>query len=179
MLFDYSLQTKLPINLVYQTLRDNLYRLAPYLPDVKKITLLDRKETNNDIVTVNKWEANNILPASLSEFIKLDNIAWTDRGSWSKSRYVCTWSYEPFIFQEHINARGQDIYTTDGTNTTIRLTGEMFMNFDLYPFVIVVPSIMREKIVNQFMKLTLSLLQSNFTALIKGLEQYVRENNLL
>ncbi len=178
MQFDYALKTKLPIDLVYKTLRDDLYKLVRYMPDVRSISLIDRTETEDKIITLNKWEGRNILPATLSEFIKLENIAWIDRGEWSKTGYLCTWNYDPFIFQERINARGQDIFTTDGTQTTITFTGEIYLNFDQYPFVVVVPAMIRKKIVDEFTNIILSLIQSNFKALIKGLEQYAEENKL-
>ena len=177
--FEYSLKTELPINIVYETLRDNLCKLAKYLPDVAGIELVEKKETEDRVYTVNKWQSKNILPPSISQFIKLDGVAWLDRGEWSKSEYVCTWSYEPFIFQGQFNARGQDSYSTDGRYTTIMLSGDLAINLEQYPFVIVVPTIMRKKIVDEFLNILLSLIKSNFTALIKGLEQYARENELI
>ncbi len=177
--FEYSLKTEIPINVVYETLRDNLYKLAKYLPDVTSIELVERKEAEDRVYTVNKWQSKNILPPSISQFIKLDGVAWLDRGEWSKSEYVCTWSYEPFIFQGQFNAHGQDSYSTDGRYTTIKFNGDLQINLEQYPFVIVVPTIMRKKIVDEFLNIILSLIKSNFTALIKGLEQYTRENKII
>ncbi len=176
--FEYSLKTEIPLNIVYQTFRDNLYKLAPYLPDISNIELLERKETEDRVFTVNKWSGKNILPAALSQFIKLEGIAWLDKGEWSKSEYVCNWSYEPYVFQGQINAHGQDIYSTDGEYTTIRFVGDIYINLEQYPFVIVVPTIMRKKLVDEFLNVILSRIQSNFIALVKGLEAYIQENNI-
>lgn len=176
--FEYSLKTEVPIEIVYQTLRDNLYKLAPYLPDIAKIELLDRKETEDKVYTLNKWQGKNILPAVISQFIRLDGIAWLDKGQWSKSEYVCEWSYEPYIFQNNINARGKDIYSTDGKYTTIKLIGDINVNLEQYPFMIVVPTVMREKIVDEFLNVVLALIKPNFIGLIKGLEEYVKEKKV-
>lgn len=172
--FEYSLKTKLPIDIVYQTLRDNLCDLTPYLPNVKKIELLERKETEDRVYILNKWYGGDILPHSISQFIKLGEIAWLDRGEWSKNEYVCNWSYEPYIFQNQINAHGRNIYSTDGEYTTIKFTGDIYINLEQYPFVIVVPTIIRGKIIDEFLNVVLSLIKPNFISLIKGLEEYIK-----
>jgi hypothetical protein len=178
--FEYSLKTEIPIDIVYQTLRDDLYNLAQYMPDVNKIELLERKETEDKVYTLNKWYGKNILPFAIDQFIKLGSIiAWLDRGEWSKNEYLCNWSYEPYIFKSHINVQGKDIYSTDGKYTTITFTGDIYINFEQYPFVIVVPTIMRKKLVDEFFNIFLSLIKSNFIALIKGLEEYVKKNKII
>ena len=160
-------------------LRDNLYRLSTNMPNVNKIELLERKETKDKIYTLNKWYGKNIFPPSIHQFIRLDGIAWLDKAEWSKNEYVCNWSYEPYIFQDHINAHGRNVYSTEGKYTAINLTGDIHINLEQYPFVVLVPAVTREKIIDESIDIILLLIKENFSALIKGLEEYVKENKMI
>lgn len=177
--FEYALKTKLPIGTVYRVLRDELYKLAKYLPNVENIELLERKEDKDKIYTVNKWYAKNILPSSITQFIKFDIVAWLDYGEWNKIEYICDWSYKPYIFQDYISAKGKTLYSTDGAFTVIRFMGDVYINLDKYPFIIVVPQIMRKKISDEFLNFLSSMIETNFYALVKGLEEYIEHNDLL
>ena len=171
--FEHSLKTQLPIDLVYKTLRDELPNLTKYMPNIDRVELIERRESENDVYTIYKWYAKNILQSFLAQFIKLNDIAWLDKGRWSKNGYVCDWTYEPFILQGHVNAKGQTICANDGMFTSITYKGDVYVNLDQYPFIVIVPGMIREKLVEEFLSLVASLIELNFVALIKGLEQYI------
>lgn len=174
MYFEYSRKTSLPVDFVYKTLRDDLPKLAPYMPNVSSIEVLERKETPDKISMTNRWLAKNLLPPVVDQFIKTNEMAWLDRAEWPAGRYACSWRYEPFIFNEYINASGENTYTSDGTQTTITYSGDVRINFASYPLL---PHKLRDKVNEEIEKIIQKLIQSNLDALVDGLEKYARENN--
>ncbi len=172
--FENSMKIALPTELVYKTLRDDIYKLVIYIPNVEKIELLDRKETDDKVYLTNKWYGKEVLPSFISQFIKTDDIAWMERAEWLNNENKSIWDYEPFIFKEYINAHGENTYSPDGEYTVITFNGDVSINFKDYPFI---PMTFRDIINHELSQYLLMLIKSNFVSLVKGLEEYINPKN--
>jgi hypothetical protein len=74
-----SADTKIPFprSLVYATYRDKLVELVPYMPNVRQITLLSRRQAGSNIYTVNEWYGGSEIPAAARVLLSEDMLSWT------------------------------------------------------------------------------------------------------
>ena len=171
--FYYSFKTVVPVDIAYTTARDGIYSLAAFLPNIVSIEPVERKTVGDRTYIVNKIQGRSIIPDIIDEIIKVSDLAWLDNNEWLDKEYACNWFYEPFVFKEYIRVNGRTDMSTDGTLTTMRVTGDIHVNFLNYPLV---PAGLKDKINDDITKVLRTLIGSNYTALIKGIEQYAVGN---
>ena len=66
-------------------LRVELPDIAAYMPDVKKIEVLSRRETDDGVKLHNRWYASTELPKMLQSVVKPEWMQWDDYAEWSDS----------------------------------------------------------------------------------------------
>ena len=65
---------------VYNVLKNDLEKLVPYMPNVKKIEMVNRVEKGEGLTAItNHWYANAEIPTIAKKFIKEDLMSWKDR----------------------------------------------------------------------------------------------------
>ena len=173
--FDYSFKTAVPVDIVYKTVRDDVYKLAAYLPNIVSIKPVERKTVGDKTYIINSYQGKHIFPDFIGNVVKLPDMSWLDRDEWLDNERVCNWRYEPFIFKEYIQITGMDRFTADGTYTTLRVSGEIHVNFLNYPLI---PVKLKDKINDEITGIINRHIFSNFSALIKAIEQYAADNVL-
>jgi len=172
MYFEHSIKTLLPIDIVYETLKNDLCKLVDYLPNVKKIEVLEKKKAKNKINILNKWYGKYQIPSFISRLLNINEIAWLDRAEWYTDEYLCNWRTEPLIFKKYVDIHGKNTYTSQGKYTIIKITGDINIDLTDHPLV---PSLFSKKVNKEVSKITVALIKPNFTKLIKGLEEYINK----
>lgn len=170
--FEYTLKTDIPIDVVFNALRDDLSKLVEYLPNVKKIEMVERKKTKDRVLLLNKWYGKYQLPVIVNKLLNINEIAWLDKAEWISGEYACIWDFEPLIFKDYVSAHGKNFYTKDGKHTVIKVTGVLDVDFGKHPLV---PFLLKNRINQEVSKISLGLIKPNFVNLLKGLEKYLKE----
>ena len=173
--FEHSVETALPIDTVFNTLRDDLGKLVEYLPNVKEIQQLERHDSKGSVKLINKWYGKYQIPLIVRKVLNISEIAWLDRAEWLNNKYVCNWSIEPMILKDYVDAHGTNVYTSDGEQTIVKITGDISIDISNYS---VVPHILKNKVNNEVSRILLALIKPNFTKLVRGLEKYTKTHKL-
>lgn len=170
--FESEEKVKFKRDLVFTTIRDRLTELVPYLPNVKKIEVLEKKKTK-DIVTIkNKWYADFEIPKTVQKIIKIEQITWIDYAKWNEKDYTCEWRIEPEFFKEYVNARGKNYYIDKDGETIVRLTGEIDIDVSPHPLV---PRLLSGVINKEITRIVVHGIKPNLTSLIDGLRKFLKE----
>jgi len=159
---------------VYSTMRDKLIDLVPFLPDVKKIELVERKELDNgNVKIVNNWFAEDKIPKALKSLIKADELGWVDHAEWEEANKTVHWNLEMMFFKEYVTVRGTNKFTGDNDSTTVTLAGDLELDLAKHPMV---PRLLAKSITKQVEKIVLMLIKPNLVKVNRGIEKHLSEN---
>lgn len=163
----------MPVTVVYEAARDNLEKLAAWLPNIVTITVQERKDVGATTYITSKWQGKSILPDIIGSIIKGPDMGWIDRSEWVNDKHIHNWKCEPFIFKDYISVNGTDIFSEDVEHTKITTHGTINVNFMNYPLI---PTLLKQKINEQISHVISSLIEPNFIAAITAIEKHIRGN---
>jgi hypothetical protein len=116
----------LPADEVFHLLRDHMPRLVPYLYDIARIEVTDRKEEGETVTLINHWYGDLAsVPGPVRKFASQDLFSWKDHATWTTSTRSASWWLEPRV--------GGRVFECRGT-TSVREAGEgssLHMDIDL------------------------------------------------
>lgn len=154
-----------PANIIYPLVRDELPKLLPYLPDVKKIEVISReRESDTRLRVVNRWYAKAVVPGMVAKFLPEDIFTWTDRALWRDDENCVDYHLEGFGYDVH----GTNYFTADRGGTLIRVTGTV----TIHPEKFKIPKLLFNKAFPMIEGTVKSAIQPNLTALARGLRSY-------
>ena len=119
---------KHPVDLVWETIRDRLPELVPFMEDMEKITQLKREELPDGVVRLdNLWQANPRLPLIQSAHLKPEMFAWVDRAEWRPQSHECHWKIESRFLPESLQCWGLARYepAIGGRGTRVTFEGQL------------------------------------------------------
>ena len=173
MRFEVVDQVKYPLDVVFSTMRDQLVNLVPHLPDIASIEETEREDSGDGrIRLINHWRGENRVPKVFQKFIKPDQIGWIDRAQWDDAKKIVRWTLEPQFFTNYVDVKGENFFTGDNTQTTIKLTGELIVDLSKHPKV---PRLLAKSLGGQVEKFVLALVKPNLVKVNRGLEAYLAE----
>ena len=173
MYIEHSYEVALPMDVVYKTLRDDLVKLTKYLPNIKNIEIIKKEKTSDGIQVLSKWQGKYLDQALAGRVAHIEGMAWLDRAEWHDDEHICNWSFTPFILDEYINFHGRYTFSSDGTHTIIKMSGDLKVDIANYPLI---PSELKMNINEELMQNFIGIVKINFNTIIKGLEEHVRKN---
>lgn len=162
-----------PLDAVYTMVRDELPKLAAYLPNIHKVQTLEYSQKGSQTEIVNRWYANAKVPALVEKFIKEELFSWKDTAVWKNDQHVVDYKIESFL--------GGDIYEAFGTNsfkelpgnkTEFKVTCTLIIHAEKVPGL---PKLIARKITPVLEKMIEKMLEPNLTSLGKGLKTYFAE----
>ena len=111
---------------VYQAYRDNLPEIAAYIPDIEKIVVHSRKESDAGVDLHNEWVADTEIPAIASKIIKPEHLRWDDYAKWNDAGFYVDWTIKTRVFTESVTCSGRNTFVEDGADRTrVKLTGNL------------------------------------------------------
>jgi hypothetical protein len=163
-----------PLEDVYTLVRDELEKLVPYLPNVNKIEVVDKSQTDNKVHIVNNWYAMADMPKLLSKFLKPEIFSWKDIADWNNETHSVDYSLESFLANDLFDAKGTNTFTALGDDKTeLKISCEV----SIYPEKIPgVPRLIAGKVKPMVESLIEKILAPNLTSLGTGLNKYFSEN---
>jgi len=123
----FNIETRLPhpIAEVFAAYRDELPALAKFIPDVKSVEVVERKDEGDVARLLNRWRAAAQIPGPLKSFISEDKLMWMDHASWDAGRRQCTWSLDFPAFKDAVTCKGETHFYDEGGATRMTIAGDL------------------------------------------------------
>lgn len=161
---------------VFATYRDRLPQMVPFLPNVKAIQVQKREEPAPGISTLlNLWEAKAEVPKVAQGVLKPEMLAWLDHASWNQNDWTCDWRIETRMFTENVRCSGRNTYLVEGDLTILQIRGNLEVKLDGVPGV---PRFLAGTVAPHVEKFIVQLLTPNLLSVAKGLEDFLRSEQL-
>ena len=160
-----------PRTLVFETMRDHMPDLAPYLPNVDGIEVRERKEPAAGVVElVNFWKAAKTeIPNVARPFVDQSKLNWIDRAKWTQADWNCAWKLEVGFMPERVKCSGQTQYVEDGPGKTlVRMRGKL--ELDLKGLL---PGLIARSATPSVEAFIVKMVQPNFEKTIDALVKYL------
>lgn len=157
---------------VYETFRDKLAELQPYLPTVKSIEVESYDRLDETMVKiVNIWTAaEEDIPALAQKFIKPEMLKWTDRATWFDDQHMCNWDMEVGFLKEAISCSGTTRYTAKGDGTEVHIEGNLRVDASKIPGV---PRLVSGKVSEVVEGFVIKMITPNLKEVNRGCERYL------
>ncbi len=160
---------------VYETFRDHLVELLPYLPTVKDIEQTSYERDGEDVHIVNIWyAADEDIPAMASKFIKPEMLRWTDTAEWHDDKGCVDWDMEVGFLQDAISCSGRTTYTEKGDQTEVHITGDLRVDASKIPGV---PRLVAGKVGDAVEKFVVKMITPNLKEVNRGAEKYLSKKD--
>ena len=166
---------KQPKQVVWETMRDKLTEMAPFLDDVSSIKQVDRKDTGNGGVRLtNLWKADIQIPEAIRSILHASDVSWLDRAEWLDARSRCEWQIEPQFFTERIKCNGTTLFepAIGGRGTRITFEGRIDITINSIPGV---PNFMLGTATKAIESLVTTLIPKNFQKLATAMSNLLEE----
>lgn len=157
--------------LVFKTYRDNLPELVPYLPNVKSIEVLERKDEGPTSTLKNLWTAKGEIPKIAQGFLKPEMLSWYDFATWNQGSFSNEWRIQMRVMEKVVDCRGANTFEAEGSGTVLHIRGELNLNLKEVPGV---PRFLAGTAGPAVEKFVVGLLKPNLVEVSKGIEQYLR-----
>jgi hypothetical protein len=119
-----------PASEVYRLLKDSLPKIAPYLPNVSRIDVMQRSESGRGTQIVNHWFALGEIPEIAKKVISPDLLSWKDTAVWNDAELKVDFRLESFVMNQLFKVTGTNFIVPAGENRTeVRVVCEL----ELYP----------------------------------------------
>lgn len=161
-----------PFDTVYETYRDKLPSLVPYLPDIRSIEILERDKKGKKLSLVNKWTAGTEIPTLVRKILNLHEVSWLDHAEWDDDASLVRWWFEVPALKEYVRAEGKNEFFDEGAKTRLVLSGEFNIDVAKHPRV---PRLLVRTLQPQVEKFIFAMIKPNLTAVNRGLEKYLNE----
>lgn len=160
---------------VYETFRDHLVDLLPYLPDIQSITVTSSERPNaHTLKVVNLWKAAaKEIPTAAKAFIKPEMLQWTDYATWNDQTQSCDWNMEVGFLKDAVRCSGTTRYVAKGEKQTeITITGNLELDASKIPGI---PRLLAGSVGDAVEKFVVKLITPNLTQVNRGLEKYLAQ----
>ena len=160
--------------IVWQTVRDRLPEMVPYLDDVKTIKQEYREQLDGSLKLTNIWQANIALPAKVQSILDANSLKWTDRAEWIDALDECQWTIEPHFFQDRVLCSGTTRFepAIGGRGTRITFAGELSVDAKNVPGV---PAFMEASATSTIESLITTVIPKNFRKITNALEILLKQ----
>ena len=147
-----------PLDVVYEAYRDKLPECEPWLPDIKKIDVLERREEGDKTFLLNEWHADTDIPKVAQAIVKPDMLRWKDHAEWENDKHIVHWRMELAFMNDQVTTHGTNRFEADGDGTWVRIRGVLEIDGTNIPGV---PKFVGKKIAPQLEKFVISLIKPN------------------
>jgi hypothetical protein len=161
-----------PRKLVYETYRDKLTELLPYLPNIRGIEIKKREQDGNIVKFVNVWHGGGDIPTIARAFLSESMLAWTDFATWREDAFECDWRTETHAFTEAVTSQGMNRYFEVDGGTRLEIRGDMTIDAAKIKGV---PRLLAGKVGRAVEEFLVKTISKNLLDVSKGLERYLNE----
>lgn len=163
-----------PRKVVFETYRDKLVDLVPFLPNVDRIEVKSRQEVSPDVIKLdNLWSAKADIPMVVQSIVKPEMLQWIDHAVWNQSEWSCQWSFELMFMKEYVQVSGKNyFYELEPNKTQMDINGDLSIDVAKIPGI---PKFLASTVKPQVEKFIRMLITPNLTKVNQGLEDYLKK----
>lgn len=114
-----------PRDVVFSAYRDHLVDLVDFLPNIRRIEVKSRKDTDNVVELVNEWHGGGEIPAAARVVLSESMLSWTDYAEWNEAAYTCKWRIETHSFKDAVDCRGENRFIDVDGGTRLEIRGRL------------------------------------------------------
>lgn len=163
-----------PMEKVYAIVKNELPKIAEYLPNIREIKVLSSEEKNGKFHVVNQWFAEANVPSLVKKFIREELFSWKDMAEWDNEKHQVDYKLESFFAKDIYEAKGTNYFKAKNNKTELTLTCEI----NIYPEKIPgVPRLLAGKIRPIVEQMIEKMLAPNLTSLGEGIRNYLKAQN--
>ena len=161
-----------PLADVYEAYRDQLPKIAEYIPDIKEIRVQSREKSSDGVTIHNLWVAERDLPRMIKGVVKPEMMQWDDFAEWNDAENYVAWRLVIPAFKKQVQCEGRNSFFADGDGTRVVLTGELHIKLENVPGV---PKFMAKKLAPKIEEFIVNLITPNLKQVNTSLGQYLDE----
>ena len=114
-----------PRVLVFQTYRDKLVELVPYLPNVSDIEVQSRCEQSGKVHCVNVWHGGGEIPDMARAVLGEEMLSWTEYNIWDEATFTLEWRIETHGFTAAVSCAGKNTFVAVDESTVVENRGQL------------------------------------------------------
>jgi hypothetical protein len=174
MRLDTSVEIPFSRQRVFETYRDKLPDLVPYLPNVRSIEVRSREDNGAVTKLVNYWKGGGEIPAVARSVLSENLLAWEDYATWDAAGFVCDWYQKVTAFKDAFSSKGKNVFLELGpTRTRLNITGAIDIDSGKIPGV---PRLLGKAVGPAIEAFLVAAIKPNLVAVSKGVERYLTEH---
>ncbi len=165
-----------PLEKIYALMRDDLAQLAPFLPNIEKIVMLEKEELKpHQHRRLNHWFAKAEIPALAKKYLKPEFFAWKDYAVWDDQEHSAEFRLESFFGKDLYEAKGKNYFRAVGDDKTeVHLCCEVTIYAQRVPGI---PKFLASTILPLIEGVIVKILEPNLKSLSKGLNGYFQSKS--
>ncbi len=162
-----------PRSVVYETYRDRLPELEPYLPNITKIDVLSSERDGEDLHLLNEWHGKGAIPKVAQSIIKPEMLRWKDYADWHDADWAVDWRMELAFLNEVVETHGRNRFVEMGPDRCrVEIRGVLDIDGTRIPGV---PKLLGRRIAPQIEKFVIALIKPNLVKTAEGVQQFLDE----
>ena len=162
-----------PRKVVYETYRDRLPELEPYLPNITKIVVLRSDRDGDDLHLLNEWHGKGDIPRVARSILKPEMLRWKDHADWHDADWSVDWRMELAFLNEMVETHGTNHFVEVGDDRCrVEIRGVLDIDGSRIPGV---PRLLGRKIAPQIEKFIVALIKPNLVKTAEGVQQFLDE----
>lgn len=162
-----------PRDVVYRAYRDELPKIADYIPDVREIRVESRREEDGVVHAHNVWISERDVPAVARAVIKPHMLAWDDYAEWEESAWEVRWRIATRFFTEHVRCSGVNrFHVVDDRTTRLEVTGDFSIDLEEIPGL---PRFVARSVRPKVEEFIVSVIKPNLERTNASVQQYLDE----
>ncbi len=158
---------------VFETYRDSLAELAPYLPNIRAIKVLKRTDRGDEIDLVNEWTGGGDIPAVARSVLSESMLTWTDYATWFQSDFRVEWRTDIHAFPGAVKSAGRNRFLEVPEGTRFEIRGHFTIDAAKVPGV---PRLLAKSIGGTIEKVMVGQIQKNTLETARGLQKLMAKN---
>lgn len=156
---------------VFSAYRDRLAELTEFLPNIRRIRVLERKELPGRVELVNEWLGGGDIPAIARSVLSESMLRWTDYATWNEALFTCDWRTEVHAFPGAVRCAGQNRYVVTADGSRLEIRGELTVDAGKVPGV---PRLLARTIGGVVEKVLVAAIAPNLVEVAKGVGTLLR-----
>jgi hypothetical protein len=160
---------------VFAAYRDRLVELVPYLPNIVRIVVVERREREaGHVDLVNEWVGGGEIPEVARRILGDRTLSWLDHASWRAADFTCRWRTEVRVFPGAVHAAGDNRFFEDGPGRTrLAIRGALRCDADALP----VPRLLAGAVASAVEKMLVGRIAQNLRAVAAGVARLLEEGS--